>query len=793
MKKLCLSLGHVWLIALLYLLPSPAHAQHNHSFLTDSVEIITDHWGVPHIYAQNESDLFFAQGYYACLDRAFQFEMWRRQATGTVAEILGSREIKRDHGTRLFMFRGDIDQEMNHYHPRGKLIIESYVAGVNACIDYLLADDSRLPVEFHLLNIRPQHWTPAVVISRHQGLLGNIGQELDIGRAVSLLGEAKVKELQWFHPFEPELKMSDLVDSAGLFEPILELYEAYRRSVKFVSGDMGYQDAETDHYEDPFWDDLNSLGSNNWVISGEHTQSGYPIMANDPHRSVTVPSLRYMSHLVAPGWDVIGGGEPEIPGISIGHNGVGTWGLTVYRTDAEDLYVYQLNPENNNQYRHKDRWHDFEIITDTITVKDQGPEVVELRYSVHGPVLLRDEARNLGYAMRCGWLEVGGSPYLASLRMNQSQNFAEFREACNYSHIPGENMIWADRAGNIGWQAVGIAPIRNGFSGMVPLPGDGTHEWDGYLEIKQKPNVLNPPSGVFITANENVTPLDYPHPEAVGYSWSDPVRGDRLAELLESGHKMTMVDMMEIQTDYLSVPARNLVLLIKNILIGDENIQSARKLLLDWDKKLEVNSVEAAIYVEWETVLREKIYELKVPVKARPYIRSLQYKRFFDFLLSPDGDFGKNPLEGRNKLLISCLDESLKNLESRLGADWSSWQYGQPKNKHVALHHALGHLAPDSLRQQMNLGPLSRGGYGVTVGSTGNNLNQSSGATFKILVDTEDWDRTQATNSPGQSGDPASPFYDNLFEIWAKDQYFPLFYSRSKVESVAAKRMVLRP
>ena len=192
---------------------------------------------------------------------------------------------------------------------------------------------------------------------------------------------------------------------------------------------------------------------------------------------------RYITHLVAPNWNVIGGGEPEIPGISIGHNGHGAWGLTVFRTDAEDLYVYELNPNNKNEYKYDNKWVKFETITEKIKIKDNNPIEVELNYTIHGPVTLIDSSQNKAYAIRCGWLEIGGSPYLASLRMDQAKTWDEFREACNYSNIPGENMVWADNKGNIGWQAVGIAPIRNNHSGMVPVPGNGENEWEGYLQI----------------------------------------------------------------------------------------------------------------------------------------------------------------------------------------------------------------------------------------------------------------------------------------------------------------------
>ncbi len=302
-----------------------------------------------------------------------------------------------------------------------------------------------------------------------------------------------------------------------------------------------------------------SIGSNNWVVSGALTKDGHTLMANDPHRTIAVPSLRYMTHLVAPGWNVIGGGEPEIPGISIGHNEYGAWGLTVFRTDGEDMYVYDLNPENLNEYRYQGNWETMEVITESIPVKDQQPKEVSLKYTRHGPVTFIDSVHHKAYAVRCAWLEPGGSPYLASLRMDQAKTWEEFREACNYSHIPGENMIWADKKGNIGWQAVGIAPIRKNFSGLVPVPGDGRYEWDGYLPIVEKPHDVNPETGFIATANQNVTPETYDRWDAIGYSWSDPYRGQRVEEVLGSGKKFNMEEMMALQVDYVSLPARILV------------------------------------------------------------------------------------------------------------------------------------------------------------------------------------------------------------------------------------------
>ncbi|NNJ88968.1 MAG: penicillin acylase family protein [Eudoraea sp.] len=765
--------------------------------LEEPVEIVRDQWGINHIYAENEHDLFFAQGYAAARDRLFQFEIWRRQATGTVAEILGEGELKRDIGTRLFKFRGDLSTELNHYHDNGESIITAYTNGVNAYIEEAMLDPENLPVEFKMLNIFPEKWTPEVVISRHQGLLGNIGAELEIGMAVSKIGVEAVKELYWFHPKEPDLMMDPGIDASLLQEEILAVYNAYRRPVRFVKEDVvpKYRSTQSTtallSRAETKVDSL-SIGSNNWVVSKALTKDGHTLMANDPHRTIAVPSLRYMAHLVAPGWNVIGGGEPEIPGISIGHNEYGAWGLTVFRTDGEDLYVYDLNPENLNEYNYKGEWEAMEVITEIIPVKDKQPQEVSLRYTRHGPVTYIDSIHNKAYAVRCAWLEPGGSPYLASLRMDQAKTWDEFREACNYSNIPGENMIWADKEGTIGWQAVGIAPIRRNFSGLVPVPGDGRYEWDGYLPIVEKPHTVNPETGFIATANQNVTPESYEHWDAIGYSWSDPYRGQRVEEVLGSGNKLSMEEMKALQVDYESLPARSLVPMLARLPMQGRSAE-ARDLLLSWDYQLLPNSVEAGIYVAFEQELQTQLEELFIPEEVKKIVSGIQMKRIIDWIQHPEQKFGKNAIAARDELLLRAFNTGIEILENTLGEEIDDWQYGQDSYKHTYMSHALSGAVSKEWADSLDLGPLPRGGNGFTPGSTGNNNRQSSGASFRMIVSTGDWDTAVGTNGPGQSGDPSSPFYDNLFEPWAKDQYFPVYYSRSKIDSVAVETLKYLP
>jgi penicillin amidase len=764
--------------------------------LKQSVEILRDQWGINHLYAQNQHDLFFTQGYAAAQDRLFQFEIWRRQATGTVAEILGARELKRDIGTRLFKYRGDLDRELNHYHPEGKAIIEAYVSGVNAYIKSVINTPEKLPLPFKILGIEPQPWTAEVVISRHQGLLGNIGQELEIGRAVALIGPEKVKDLLWLHPQEPVLDLDPKIDQQLLFEDLLAPYFAFRKGVQFEPRDLQpeYRTAEAISLLNQFNElskDSLAIGSNNWVVAGSKTVDGNTYMANDPHRTIAVPSLRYMAHLVAPGWNVIGGGEPEIPGISIGHNGIGAWGLTVFRTDGEDLYQYELNPKNPLQYKYKGEWKDFKIIEEVVKVKDGPDESIKLYYSHHGPITYLNKKALKAYGVRCAWLEPGGSPYLASLRMDQAQNWEEFRDACNYSHIPGENMIWADKNGTIGWQAVGIAPVRNHSSGLVPVPGDGSYDWDGYLPIIQKPNELNPKSGFIATANQNVTPEDYEHWNAIGFSWSDPYRGDRVNEFLESKNDLNMEDMRRLQTDVASLPARTLIPLLLELPLDPQLAQLQNK-FSNWNQRLEPTSIEAGIYVAWEDEIQRLAHEKFVPENVKKHLGKLQLKRILDWIQKPkDSPFKSD--SSRNSFLMEAFKNAVGNLKKSLGEEPLQWQYGQEAYKHSSITHALGAVASSQYAKKLNLPSLPRGGNAYTPGSTGSNKRQSSGASFRMIVNTGDWDATIGTNAPGQSGNPDSPFYTNLYEDWAKDVYFPVYYSKEKIEEHLYKRTLLTP
>ena len=777
------------------------------SGLKEGVEILKDRWGISHIYAKNESDLFFAQGYNVAHDRLFQLELWRRQATGTVAEILGRKELRRDMGNRLFMFRGDLTRELNWYHPRGAAIIQAFVDGINAYIAETQRNPALLTPEFKMLGIRPGNWTSSVVISRFNGLLGNVNQELNMALAIRAVGVERAKDLDYFQPDNPNLDLDPAIDASLLSPEVLGLYSAFRTPLRFTADELvaEYRNrsigkeqalAQLDESADyPSALDLSQrredIGSNNWVVGGKLTASGYPLMANDPHRVQEVPSLRYWVHLVAPGWNVLGGGEPSLPGISIGHNEHGAWGLTIFGTDSEDLYVYDTNPENPSQYKYRGGWESMTIVTESIPVKGEPPAAVELKYTRHGPVVFEDKAHRKAYAVRAAWREVGGAPYLASLRMDQAATWQEFRDACAYSRIPAENMVWVDRDRNIGYQAVGIAPLRPNWSGLLPVPGDGRYEWDGFLPIEALPHVENPEKGFFNTSNNYLIPPDWPYRDALHYTWTDPYRADSVEQFLRSGRMFTVADMMELQNSVLSIPARELVPLLRDIASPSRATEQARQHLIHWNGNLDKESVAAGIYEMWQRRIQANVRAAFIPDEAQKFIGVPPLAKIIHWMEAPDGRFGADPIAGRDAFLLRSLDEAVAELTKRLGADMEQWKLGA--YHHALIHHPMTDAMKPEERAKFEVGSLPRGGDSYTVDATGGTDNQASGGSFKIVVDTEDWDNSVGLNNPGQSGDANDAHYRDLYPLWARGRYFPIFYSRRKIESVVENRFDLQP
>jgi penicillin amidase len=742
--------------------------------LKQSVRVQRDHWGVAHIYAQNEHDLFFAQGFVVAQDRLFQMELWKRSGQGRLAEILGSSFVKRDVSARLLRYRGDMDAEFKSYSPDTKEILEAFTSGINAYIEEIQKPGGiGLPVEFQLAGFKPEPWKPEDCLNRlaAYSVTGNGASELYSAQLVALLGPEKAAELL---ELDPPVKLDPApgIDFSGLSPALLE---------NLVGSDVPLHFPETP-----------VQGSNNWTVSGSLTSTGKPFLANDPHRVIAEPSLRYVVQLVAPGWNVIGAGEPGLPGVAVGHNENIAWGFTIFGLDQQDLYLAELNPADPEQYKTERGWERMEVKTETIGVRGGAPVVAKLKFTRHGPVLWDDGKRAL--ALHWVGAEPGTAGYLGSLALDRAQNWQEFEQAMPRWKVPSENIVYADRDGNIGEHSTGLAPLRKNWTGLLPVAEDGGFEWSGFVPNSELPHSYNPSSGFAATANHKMIPENYGY--AVGYQWASPERFLRISEVLSGAakrrHKLNLADMENLQNDVVSLPARDLQVLLK-LAAGNAPSSSAR-LLLDWDCAVRADSTAATLYEFWDVELRDAVTKLAVPPEAQKIAGKFALPEILQELAHPSvAVFGQNPEAARDALLLQTLEAAEKKLSAKLGPDSKSWAWG---NLHrVSFKHPLDHVTP-SASALFDRGPFPRPGDGSTVDATyfgGSSFDQLAGASYREIFDLSDWDNAVAVNVQGQSGQPGSAHYDDLLPLWISGQYFPLRYSKQAVDHETTDVLELKP
>jgi penicillin G amidase len=738
--------------------------------LQKPVKVLRDEWGIAHIYAETQDDLFFAQGFVAAQDRLWQMDLWRRAGEGKLAEVLGPSAVERDRFARLIRYRGDMKAEYESYAPDARLIIEAFVRGVNAQIE--LTKD-RLPIEFQLTGSKPEPWTPEVCLTRIAGYVMTRNASTEVLRAQLVREFGKEFVDEWIET-EPERKieMPEGLDLAGIDSRILAAANAAGSPVTFNPSD----------------------GSNNWVIDGTMSATGKPILANDPHRTIALPSLRYMVHLVGPGWNVIGAGEPALPGVAAGHNERVGFGFTIVGIDQQDLYVEEINPANPNEYRYRGKWEPMRVEREQIKVKGESqPSDVELKFTSHGPVIYEDKDHRRAYALRWVGSEPGTAGYLGSLTLNRVKNWNEFLKAMERWKVPSENLVYADVDGNIGWAAAGMAPIRKGWSGLLPVPGaEGKYEWQGFLPVSELPQSFNPSKHFIATANHNILPPGYK--QELGYEWADPIRFWRISEALSSAKgKFNVTDFEKLQHDEVSLPARELTAVLREAKGAKPELRPFVEMLTGWDCNLGKDSAAAALFEIWLSKLTPAVFKRHVPEAAwRAVAGRISPLKTIDALKNPSPRWfgGEDARGGRDAILLTSLEEAVKEARERLGNDPSSWRWGK---LHVApFTHALSTNA--ERLALFNLPSVERSGDGNTVNSTGGpNFRQTHGASFREILDASDWDQSVATNVPGQSGQPGSKHYGDLLPLWAEGKYFPLLYSKQKVEVMAKERLTLEP
>lgn len=793
--------------------------------LKQPAEILVDQWGVPHMYAEDIEDVAFVQGFNAARDRLWQIDLWQRRSLGELSEVFGEEWIEYDRGARLFSYRGDIDEEWAAYGPDAEAIATGFAKGVNAFIDQTEDNPDMLPVEFKALDYEPRHWKPKdIVRMRVHAITLNVSSEVQ--RAITLrdFDEDVERVRQWLDPEDWEIEIPEGLDLDLIPEDVLDVFEMATMSHTSISfdendvrnpevlDDLSVVSNSTDSNagdtpgESDLMDEELPSASNNWAVAPELTETGRPILANDPHRAHNVPSLRYIAHISAPEVDAIGAGEPGLPGISIGHNGNTAFGLTIFYIDQQDLYVYETNPENPNEYRYEDRWESMEVETETLEVRDGNDCDVELKFTRHGPVIYEDPEENVAFAVRTVWTDPGTTAYFGGIGYMRAENINEFQAAMEGDlteemkgwGAPPENQVAADTEGNIGWFPGGRTPVRPNWDGLLPVPGDGRYEWDGYLHQSNLPREINPDRGWIATANQFNLPEDYPVDDPpIGFEWVAPYRYQRIAEVLEevdAGDKHSLADSTDLQTDFLSIPIRILTDALAETDPDTDKLVEAREWLTEWDAVLDAESGEAALAEIWfENHLQEAVTVELVGQEAFDHIGTGDVRVILEAVETPEEYFQEDAVATRDELLLSTLDEAIDEVEERLGEDRDEWEWGDLKK--AFFEHAMSSGVNEDATEALNVGPEPMGGSGYTVWSAGydDDFQLTSGASWRMVIDIGEWNNSLAMNVPGQSGDPESPFYDNLLDRFVEGEYFPLLYTREAVQRACTERIDLTP
>ena len=717
--------------------------------LTAPVIVTRDRWGVPHITAANQDDLFFAQGFIQAEDRLFQMDLWRRSVQGRLSEVLGLNFVERDEMTRRIQYRGDMAAEWASYGADTRGIAMAFTRGINAWVGRARA---QLSEEFLAAGWMPEFWRPEDLLNRTDAFVasGNALDEVLRARLVATLGASRADGV--------------LPPPNGV--PTMVPPDTDVSIVTFVLGDALRRVGTA-----PFFIGLASpVGSNGWAAAPSRTTTGAPLVASDPHRALDNPSLRYLVHLTAPGWNVVGATAPWLPGVAIGHNDHIAWGMTASAADTQDIYVEKVNPDNPGQVAGRDGWTDIVANTDVIAVNgNPSPIEYEQRYTPHGVVIAVDGVRHLAYSLKWSGAEPGAASELAALAIDRARSWTEFREALTRWKMPVADFVYADADGHVGRQLAGLIPVRPGTLGNLPAPagplgpvGNDEFEWRGWSPLNDLPHAFDPPIGYVASANDN------------------PARTRRIAEVFVRTRSFGLPEFERLQQDVVSWNAEQIVPLLARLHVDRADVDEARKRLLGWDRRIEVQSGEAALYVSWESELWRELAGRRIPDALLGEFMSRVRSALVPALVKPSRTwFDGDVQNARDALLAATLVAAFDKLKER-------------EHTAVTFAHPLG--ITDRARERFNIGPFSVPGYADTVMSIARpSADRSVGPSFRAVFDLSDWDRSVAINAPGQSGWPSSPHFGDLAQLWAVGEYFPLVFSKRAVEENTEATLVLTP
>ena len=766
------------------------------SGLKDKVTVTRDERGIPYIEATNDADLNFAQGYITASDRLWQMDVLRRTTRGEMAEIFGKVVLEEDKRRRIYGF-AKMSEEMAMKLPEpSKSLLDAYCKGVNAYIETL--DKKTLPLEFRVLKYKPRPWTPAdaVVIGLLMAESLSTSWQNDVFRgALADLPEATRNALM------PEYSALDTpVVGTDKVKAKAAKGGATKAAIAPISRDL-LQIAALD--EDLKQRSLERVGlyaeglaaSNNWVVSGKRTVSGKPLLANDPHLAISVPSIWYLVHLSAPGIRAAGVSIAGINGVIIGHNDRIAWGMTNLGPDVQDLYKEKFDPANPNKYLTPQGWKDAEIRKEEIKVRKTATgtetETVNLDVTItrHGPIIIDKNGERLALK----WTVLNSNLESVSMfhKLNRAKNWKDFTEALRTYAGATQNFIYADQDGHIGYYGAGVIPIRKSGDGSVPYDGskdDG--EWIGMIPFDKLPHVYDPPSGMIVTANARIVGKDYPY--FLTHGWSAPYRQKRITDLLSAKSKVTIEDFRAIQGDVFAIGGKTFadgVVKAFGNNVSDENLKASLKLMAEWDGKVLPDSKAALLVHEMRDIFGNKIaVSVMGEERARQYRTPLRNTMMDNVMSGWAKEWLPTEYANWKDFLKACHDEARASISKKLGTDESKWTFGNAVQ--VKFNHPLS--AAPMIGGQFKIDPIPQRGNGYA-GGLGPTPNVGPGVSMRLIADPSNWDRSQHGITLGESGDPKSAHYKDQLNDWinATPQVFP--FSKEAVSQAAKTTMVMMP
>ncbi len=785
------------------------------------VDVYRDAYGVPHIYARTLHDLFMAQGYVHAQDRFWQMDFWRHIGSGRLSEMFGKSQVETDAFLRTLGWEQAAAEEWAQASPTLRLALQAYTDGVNA---YLAEHKgSALSLEYAVLKLlapdyTPEPWRPTDTLTWAHVMAWNLGgnMDLEIERALLLKAIGPERTADLFPPYPPdhpvivpdfsartgEAFLSAVLTESPALEAALQTLNERIQAVNALTGKVG-----------------SGLGSNNWVIAGSRTSTRMPILANDPHLSIQMPSIWYEVglHCVEKTADcpveVTGFSFAGTPGVIIGHNDRIAWGFTNVDPDVQDLYIERVNPDNPLQYEVNGEWVDMEVREETIRVAGGDPVTIQVRATRHGPIISDVYKGLAGFEKRAG-VDVP-SAYAIALRwtglepirtlesilgLNLAQTWDEFRAAASLFDAPAQNMVYADVAGNIGYQMPGRVPIRKQGDGTLPVPGwVDDYEWVGYIPFEELPYTFNPERGYVVTANNAVVDERYPY--LLAQEWAYGYRAQRIVEMIEQAPgPITLEYVQKMQGDNKILIAEDLVPLLMALPLQEARLIRARALLENWDYQMHMDAPAAALFAAFWKHLLAATFDDELPKDLRPGGGSRWFevvRRLVQEPTSPWWDDQSTPeREDRDAILRRALTAAVAELEKTQGGDPQQWRWGRLHTS-TFRNQTLGRSGVFFIEALFNRGPFPTSGGSNIVNATGWNPRQGyevrSLPSMRMIVDLADLSRSLGIHTTGQSGHAFHPNYIDMADMWRNIQYHPMLWDRTQVEENAAHHLRMVP